>query len=133
MVNLGTESYIDIIAENESCIFDFSDPKFFLEERDIPVITCDLQTPIEYIKKVLKKYKNNLTSIHINAQSIPKHYDEIVRLLVETGVDILAVSETFVCEKTPKMFYEVPGYKFFHTDRTMQSRGSAGIYVKDGI
>ena len=56
MVNLGTESYIDIIAENESCIFDFSDPKFFLEERDIPVITCDLQTPIEYIKKVLKKY-----------------------------------------------------------------------------
>ena len=133
MVNLGTESYIDIIAENESCIFDFSDPKFFLEERDIPVITCDLQTPIEYIKKVLKKYKNNLTSIHINAQSIPKHYDEIVRLLVETGVDILAVSETFVCEKTPKMFYEVPGYKFFHTDRTMQSRGGAGIYVKDGI
>ena len=57
MVNLGTESYIDIIAENEFCIFDFSDPKFFLEERETPVITCDLQTHIEYIKKCLKSLK----------------------------------------------------------------------------
>ena len=48
-------------------------------------------------------------------------------------MDILAVSETFVCEKTPKMFYEIPGYKFFHKDRTMKSRGGVGLYVKEGI
>ena len=73
MVNLGTESYIDIIAENESCIFDFSDSKFFLEERETPVITCDLQTPIEYIKKkCLKGIKITLpvfTSMHNQFQS----------------------------------------------------------------
>ena len=118
-------------AETED-IFDFNDPQFYLEERDIPTIT-NITTPIEFIKEKLKKYKNNLTSFHINAQSIPKHYDEIVRLLTETDVDILGVSETFVCEKTPKIFYEIPGYKFFHRDRTMKSRGGVGLYIKDGL
>ena len=132
MDNLGTESYIDAAAETE-CIFDFNDPQFFLEEPEIPAISGDIMTPIEYIKSKLHIFKNILTSFHINAQSIPKHYDEIVRLLFETGVDILAVSETFICEKTPKMFYEIPGYKFFHTDRTMKSRGGTGLYIKEGI
>lgn len=132
MTNTITETYIDASAETE-CIFDFTDPKFYLEERETPTISNDFLTPIEFIKSKLRKFQNNLTSFHINAQSIPKHYDEIVRILNETGVDILAVSETFVCEKTPKMFYEIPGYKFFHKDRTMKSRGGTGLYVKEGI
>ena len=132
MNNAEIETYIDSTAETES-IFDFNDPQFFLEEREIPTISHDYLTPIEFIKRKLKYLKNNLTFFHINAQSIPHHYDEIVRILSETGVDIFAVSETFVCEKTPKMFYEIPGYKFIHKDRTMQSRGGTGIYVKHGI
>ena len=31
------------------------------------------------------------------------------------------------------MLYEVPGYNFFHKDRTNKSRGGTGLYVKDGI
>ena len=130
--SIGTELYIDTLAETEG-IFDFSDPIFNLEERVIPPISIDFLTPIEVIKNKLKNFKNNLTSFHINACSIPKHYDEIVRLLIETGVDILGISETFICEKTPKMFYEIPGYKFFHKDRTSQSRGGTGLYIKEGI
>jgi exonuclease III len=132
MTNTETETYIDAAAETD-CIFNFDDPQFYLEERDTPAISHDFFTPIEIIKSKLKNLKNNLTSFHINAQSIPKHYDEIVRILTETGVDILGVSETFVCEKTPKIFYEIPGYKFFHKDRTMKSRGGTGIYIKEGI
>ena len=132
MNNAEIETYIDSTAETEG-IFDFNDPQYFLEEREIPTISHDYLTPIEFIKRKLKYLKNNLTFFHINAQSIPHHYDEIVRILSETGVDIFAVSETFVCEKTPKMFYEIPGYKFIHKDRTMQSRGGTGIYVKHGI
>ena len=128
MNNAEIETYIDAAAEAEG-IFNFDDPKFYLEERETPTISHDYLTPIEFIKRKLKYLQNNLTSFHINAQSIPKHYDEIVRILLETGVDILAVSETFICEKTPKMFYEIPGYKFFHKDRTMKSRGGTGIYI----
>ena len=78
-----------------------------------------------------KSIKDNLTVFHINACSIPKHYDEIVRILKELDIDILGVSETFICEKTPKMFYEIPGYKFFHKDRIMKSRGGTGLYIKE--
>ena len=129
---MDLESYIDAAAETEAN-FDFSDPHFFLEEREIPTISNAFSTPIEDIMTKLKKFKNNLTCFHINPCSIPKHYDEIVRILTETGVDILGVSETFICEKTPKMFYEIPGYKFFHKDRIMKSRGGTGLYIKEGI
>ena len=132
MANIVAETYINEAAETED-IFTFNDHKFFLEEREIPRLTIDFSTPIEIIKAKLKKYKNNLTSFHINACSIPKHYDEIARILIETDVDILGISETFICEKTPKMFYEIPGYKFFHKDRTMKSRGGTGLYIKEGI
>ena len=83
--------------------------------------------------KKLENQKHNLTAFHINAGSIPKHYDEIVRLVRKTGVDILCVSETFIWEKTPKMFYEIPGYSFIHKDRNMKCRGGTGIYIKNGI
>lgn len=132
LFDLGEETYIDVAAEADR-VFDFRNPLFHLEERDIPTIPVDFSTPIEFINNKLKNYRNNLTGIHINAQSIPKHYDEIVRLLIETQMDFLAISETFVCDKTPKMCYEIPGYKFFHKDRFNRSRGGVGIYIKDGI
>ena len=62
-----------------------------------------------------------------------RNYDEIGRLVNGTGVDILGVSETFICEKTPKIFYEIPGYTFIHKDRNMKSRGGTGLYIKHGI
>ena len=103
LTNLGEDTYIDVAAEAD-CIFDFRDPLFHLEESNIPDISIDFSTPIEFINNKLKCFHKNLNGIHINAQSIPKHYDEIVRLLIETKIDFLAISETFVCDKTPKMF-----------------------------
>ena len=110
MANTDNDTYLVTEAESEN-ITDFLNPIYDLEERDIPKISSDsILTPIQSIKNKLKPYiVNNLTGFHINAGSIPKHYDEIVRLLHNTGVDFLAVSETFISEKTPKCFYEIPG------------------------
>ena len=130
MDNTGDEIYINTAAENEEN-FNFDDPAFHLEERDFPTLTIDFSTPIETLRAVVEKNKNNFTCFHINTGSVPKHYDELVRLVYETNVDALAVSEHFICEKTPKMLYEIPGYNFFHKDRINQSRGGSGIYVKD--
>ena len=132
MDNNLPEAYVDLEAEADY-ITNFLDPKYDLEERPIPKISDDFLTPYEEIKKKLIQYVNNLTYFHINAGSIPKHYDEIVRLLSILGVDILGVSETFICEKTPKMLYEIPGYTFIHRDRTMKSRGGTGLYIKNGL
>ena len=51
----------------------------------------------------------------------------------ETNVDVLGVSETFICQKTPKSFYEIPGYTFIHKDRDMKCRGGTGLYIKNGF
>ena len=132
MVDIQPEVYVNLEAEADY-ITDFLNPMYDLEERPIPKISADFSTPIEEIIKKLNQFKNNLTSFHINAGSIPKHYDEIVRLLYLTGVDILGVSETFICDKTPKIFYEIPGYTFVHRDRDMKCRGGTGLYIKNGL
>ena len=132
MANNDNEAYVNAEAEAEN-IANFLNPMYDLEERPIPRITLDFSTPLEEIKKKIKSFTNNLNCFHINAGSIPKHYDEIVRLLIELGIDILAVSETFICQKTPKIFYEIPGYTFIHKDRNMSCRGGTGLYIRDGI
>ena len=132
MANNDNEAYVNAEAEAEN-IANFLNPMYDLEERPIPRITLDFSTPLEEIKKKIKSFSNNLNCFHINAGSIPKHYDEIVRLLIELGIDILAVSETFICQKTPKIFYEIPGYTFIHKDRNMSCRGGTGLYIRDGI
>ena len=133
MANNQNEAYVVAEAESEYD-FDLLSSKYDLEERPIPkIVLMDFSTPIEVIKKKIKPFKNNLNCYHINAGSIPKHYDEIVRLLVELGIDILAISETFICEKTPKILYEIPGYTFVHTDRNMKCRGGTGLYIRNGI
>ena len=131
MANNENETYVIPEAESEN----FLGPMYDFEERHIPKISPDtILTPLEIINKKLQPYIiNNLTGFHINAGSIPKHYDEIVRLLYITGVDFLAVSETFICEKTHKCFYEIPGYSIIHKDRHMKSRGGTALYIKNGI
>ena len=130
--NNNNDSYMIAEAESEN-LANFLSPLYDLEERPIPKISSNFATPFEVINKKFKPYKNNLNCYHINAGSIPKHYDEIVRLLIELGVDILAVCETFICDKTPKIFYEIPGYTFIHKDRNMKCRGGTGLYIKNGI
>ena len=132
MDNREQEAYVNIEADAEYNA-EFRNPQYDLEERPIPHISSDFLTPMEVIKNKFKHFNNNLTSFHINAGSIPKHYDEIVRVLDETGFNILCVSETFVCEKTPKIFYEIPGYSFVHRDRNMKCRGGTGLYIKNRL
>ena len=107
--SLETYEMADALPLNE---IDYLNPIYDLEERPIPEISTDFLTPIEIINKKLKTERNHLINGHINACSIPHHYDEIQRTMNNTDIDILAVSETFICEKTPKMLYEIPGYKF---------------------
>ena len=110
--------------------FDFSQSIFDLEEPNIPSLGDDFLTPCNIIKKKLSNYKGLLQIGHINARSIPKHIHEIYKVLLETGIDILCVCETFISENTPNSAYEIPGYIFFHFDRTMACRGGVGVYIR---
>ena len=112
---------------------DFSDSYFDLEETVIVNDENNFDTPIELINSDLKTFRNNLKIAHINARSLPKHIDEVKRLLLATDFDILAISETFIKTATPKHLFKIGGYKFFHKDRIAKNGGGIGLFVRDQI
>ena len=97
----------------------------FLENVD------NFQTPITKINKEMQQYIHNIKIAHLNAVSIPKHRDEISRVLSLTAFDILGVSETNIKPGTPRNLFQLPGYKLIRADRTHTTKGGVGVYFKD--
>ena len=110
--------------------FDFSQSMFDLEEPfHVAPLSDDFFTPSNYIKKIFQGCDNLLKIAHINACSIPKHLHEIAKILIESKIDILCVSETFISPNTPRAAFEIEGFNFYHLDRKVKSRGDVGCYV----
>ena len=109
--------------------FDFSQSIFDLEETNIAPLSDEFLTPCNIILKKFENYDNLLKLAHINACSIPKNLHEIDKIIHEANFDILGVCETFISGNTPKTAFNIPGYDFFHVDRTMSCRGGVGIYT----
>ena len=79
------------------------------------------------------KSKPHLCNIvHLNAQSLNEtsHYDEFCFSFVNSGVSIIAVSETFF---KPGSRTELPGYNVFRNDRIGKGGGGVAVYIKQGI
>jgi hypothetical protein len=102
--------------------FDFSDAIFDLNESEIPQLGNDFTTPAREINLKFKNYDNLAKLAHINARSIPKHIHEIAKIVTETRIDILGVSETFISENTPESIYQIPGYKYINKSRDKKCR-----------
>ena len=110
--------------------FDFSQSIFSLEEPNIASLSNEFLTPCKIIEKQFENYGHLLKLAHINACSIPKNLHEIDKIIHEANFDVLGVCETFISGNTPKNAFAIPGYKFFHVDRTMSCRGGVGIYTR---
>ena len=95
--------------------FDFSDSIFELVESDIPKLSqYYFSTPSTTINNKFKNLDHLLKVAHVNARSLPKHIHEIQKILDETGLDILGISETFIAENTPESICQIPGYKYIN-------------------
>ena len=110
--------------------FDFSQSIFDLEEPDIPSLGEDFSTTCDFINQKLSNFENLIKIGHVNARSVPKHLHEIHRVLHGTNMDAMGTCETFITGNTPKSSFEIPGYNFFHVDRTMSCRGGVGAYIR---
>ena len=110
--------------------FDFSQSIFDLQEPNIPSLSDDFVTPSKMINKKFEKYHNLVKIAHVNACSVPKHLHEMEKIIHEVNLDVLGTCETFISGNTPKTSFNIPGYNFFHVDRTMSSRGGVGVYIR---
>ena len=110
---------------------DVTIPIFTIDNNLDNLFTNNMELPISKIKSQFEPYEHLLKFGHLNTVSIPKHKDELYRLISLLDFDFFAASETNIKPSTPSRLYKMPGYKFIHKDRTHTTKGGVGIYFKD--
>jgi len=70
---------------------------------------------------------------HLNIRSIISKSEQIHHLLLESNLDFLCLSETWLHENSPSAALEVPGFKLYRRDRVGSKGGGVMIYVKTTI
>lgn len=75
----------------------------------------------------------SLNMVHINAQSIPGHYDDIVEVFRGSNVDVIGVSESWLKPHIPSTSVELTGYRLYRNDRVGRGGGGVAVYVHDNL
>ena len=80
---------------------------------------------------------NQLTSLHINIQSLSAKHEALKELLNtlnnnNINVDLVLLCETFLHEGNSNLF-QIPGYNFVFRNRVNMKRGGVAIYIKDTL
>ena len=91
----------------------------------------NILSPIDEINSNLRPFSNFLRVAHINAVSVPRYRDEILRIGQNTELDILGLSETNIKKITATDRFKFRGYKLFHIDRDWGECGGVGILIKN--
>lgn len=86
----------------------------------------------DFITIKVKKKPYLLNIVHLNAQSLNDsvHFDEFCDTFVNSGVNFVAVSETFF---KPNSRCDLPGYNVYRNDRIGKGGGGIAIYVQSHI
>ena len=71
--------------------------------------------------------------MHINAQSIPAHYTDLLTSFGSGIVDCILVSETWLKPSLSSACYSLPGFQLYRNDRTERGGGGVGIYLRNNI
>lgn len=98
-------------------------------------LSCNVPSNTDLKKFIESKISNHpyyLNIVHLNAQSLhdDSHYLEFCYTFVNSGVHVIAVSETFF-KKGSKV--ELPGYNVLRNDRYNKGGGGVAVYVQNGI
>ena len=82
--------------------------------------------------RILSKQRCGLKIVHINAQSLQNKIDEFREIFINSGVDIICVSETWFRPVINDSAYNVSGYNMFRADRLTHA-GGVCMYVRSHI
>lgn len=85
------------------------------------------------VSSVFSNYPNNLNVVHINAQSIPAHYPDLLATFTNENIDAILVSESFLKPSLPSLQFSLPGYILIRNDRTGKGGGGVAVYLRSNI
>lgn len=75
----------------------------------------------------------NFNVIHINAQSVPAHYADMLATFDNRNIHAILISETFLHPCLPSTSYSLPGFQLIRNDRSSSSHGGVAIYLRSHI
>ena len=70
---------------------------------------------------------------HLNICSFISKSDEIKHILVDSNLDFLCLSETWLNKNSPSTALHIPGYNAFRKDRKVGKGGGLLLYIKEHI
>jgi hypothetical protein len=78
-------------------------------------------------------WTNQLSLAHVNVQSLNHNYDSVRDVLLETGFDVFALSETWLGDAKNASYYPVDGYRLVAGSSAYTNGAGVAIYVKSAI
>ena len=81
---------------------------------------------INALETAQQENPSNLLLSHLNIDSIQNKFEELSHIVVESRVQIMAVSETKVDASYPDSQFYIPGYHLHHWDR---KKGGGGVLM----
>ncbi|CAG4918079.1 unnamed protein product [Colias eurytheme] len=75
----------------------------------------------------------HLNVIHMNAQSIPAHFPDMLASFVSNNIHAILVSETWLKPCLPSSSYSLPGFNLIRNDRIGKGGGGVAIYLRSHL
>ncbi|CAK1578673.1 unnamed protein product [Parnassius mnemosyne] len=123
--------YTDIDTDNNDSFFSCSSSSnSFLSLDSEPSVDLNLH---DRISTLFSQYPDNLNIAHINAQSIPCHYSDLLASFDSTHLVALLISESFLKPSLPSIQYSLPGFVLIRNDRVGKGGGGVAIYLRSEI
>lgn len=75
----------------------------------------------------------NFNVVHINAQSIPAHFPDLLASFDSRNLHAILVSESWLKPSLPSTSYSLPGFRLIRNDRVGKGGGGVAIYLRSHI
>lgn len=112
-----------------------SDESFITATSDVSFVSADdyLPTVGETLHNIFTAYPKNFNICHINAQSVPAHYDDILDTFNFSTIHAVFISESWLKPTLPSAAFSIPSFTLIRNDRTGKRGGGVAIYLKKHI
>ena len=114
----------------------FDDESFFSANESAPTSDDDsfcsvTDTLGDLLRQSFNQNLDRLFNVcHINAQSVPSHYNELYDTFTNANVHAVLISETWLKPELPSTTYSLPGFVLLRNDRIGKRGGGVAIYLR---
>lgn len=95
--------------------------------------TNNLCTASESLRKIASLHKRSLMAVHINAQSIVAHLDEIKLIGAVDDIEIIDVSESWLKPNISSSLVNIPNFKLVRNDRIGKRGRGVCVYLRNDL